>query len=367
MTFQEAKDYSILQRPDFLARARNIGGQPSYICPHCENGKGKNGTGITMIPRSVLHPTYHCFRCDFTGDIFELAKEHYGLSGNRDAFYAVFEYLGISIDSPMREPISYKPRNNMSQTGPVSVGEVEEEEIDYLEYIKTAADNLDPSYLEERGISEQTQRHYSVGTDKSWVNPKTVERYKKEGKDLRHIRKSPRCIIPTSRHSYLARDIRNNLPESALPYAKQKVGKIHLFNEKYASRADILFVTEGEIDGMSIYEAAGYEPIGLGSTANWTKFVRFLETLSDKKPVILVLDNDDAGRAAADKIIAALAPAGYPVLQMQYNGKDPNNALIEDKAAFKHAIDLSVSEMEKLKKRIIHPYSREDELLELEM
>ena len=350
MNYQEAKEQALLQEPEFLPKARSIGGKQSYICPCCSNGSGKNGTGITQIPGTESHPTYHCFKCDFVGDIFELAKEYYHCNTNKEAFKAVFDFFGITFNrhtGDAMEDHSAVKRMDTQRVQPES--QIKEPETDYMNYLKQAAENLDPSYLLSRGISEKTQKHYMVGTDRYWVNPIALNRYKEEGKNAKSLKKSPRCIIPTSRYSYLARDIRDNLSESAQKYAKQKVGKVRMFNEKYAERQEIMFVTEGEIDAMSIYEVSNgcYEALGLSSTANWRKLVK-LEEQNGYKPLILALDNDKAGGIAAEKIIEALGDKTEIIL-MEYEGKDPNSALEKDlknhTSLFKQAVISTMDQM----------------------
>ena len=57
MDRNEAKEYVIAQLPDFLPKAKRIGGKPSYVCPAdgCGNGSGSDGSGITMIPGTSAH------------------------------------------------------------------------------------------------------------------------------------------------------------------------------------------------------------------------------------------------------------------------------------------------------------------------
>lgn len=360
MNYQEAKEQALLQAPEFLPKARNISGKQSYICPCCSNGSGKDGTGITQIPGTERHPTYHCFRCDFVGDIFELAKEYYHCNTNREAFKAVFDFFGITFGRNAGGGMMGHADRRTPAIRPQAEPQEPENETDYMDYLKKAAADLDPSYLLSRGISERTQRHYMVGTDKYWVNPIALDRYKGEGKDIRNLRKSPRCIIPTSRYSYLARDTRDNLSESAQKYAKQKVGRVRMFNEKYTERQEIMFVTEGEIDAMSIYEISDgcYEALGLSSTANWRKLVK-LEEQNGYKPLILALDNDKAGTAAAEKIMEALGDR-TDIILMEYEGKDPNSALEEDlknrTSFFKQAVIKAMDRMiERLSEKQMEP------------
>lgn len=349
MTFEDAKQFAINQEPSFLTRAKNIGGQKSYVCPCCNNGTKNKKTGITMLPKSYDHPLYHCFSCGLTADIFDLAKEYYGVSNNKDAFQAVYDYFGIKIDDvPSHEPIVRKVVKDIPK-------EVQETPmVDYMEYISRAAYHLDPTYLMNRGISEKTQKHYMIGTDPKWLNPITVERFKKEGKNLRSLVPSPRCIIPTSRYSYLARDIRDNLTETQQNYAKQKVGKVPLFNEKFASKSPIIFVSEGEIDAISFNEVTDgeIEAAGLGSTSNWSKFIARCSTGGPfyGKPVVLALDNDEPGKKASALMKAELEKKDVIVVELNYEGKDPNSALVKNRYAFKKSVTETISLVKSLVK-----------------
>lgn len=352
MTYEEAKEFSIYQEPSFLKRAKKIGNKQSYVCPCCKNGSGKNGTGITLMPDSSDHPNYHCFVCDFTGDVFDLAKEYFGCTSVKEVFETVYDYFGLEVDgNPARGQIReavVKAKENHKK-------EVKEEvyvQVDYTEYLQTSARYLDPTYLMNRGISEKTQRHYMIGTDRRWLNPILVERYKKEGKSLRLLYPSPRCIIPTSKYSYLARDTRENLTENQENYAKQKVGKTVMYNEKFASRSSVIFVTEGEIDAISFYEASNgrIEATGLGSVSNWSKFVARCSIGGPfyGKPVVLALDNDEVGMKTSAKIKAELEKKDIPVVSMIYNEKDPNAALVKNRYAFSRAIQDAINKVKEL-------------------
>ena len=62
------------QTPDaFLPKARKRG----WICPICHNGEGKDGDGIVLNKKTSGN--YKCFKCGFSGDIFDLIGEAFGL------------------------------------------------------------------------------------------------------------------------------------------------------------------------------------------------------------------------------------------------------------------------------------------------
>lgn len=367
MTFEEAKQYCLYQEPEFLRRAKNIGNKKSYVCPCCENGSRDSGTGITKINESSSHPAYHCFSCDMTGDIFDLAKEYYGSSSTKDAFQAVYDYFGLEVNGQPAQGTHKQNLERINKTQKEMREKIKEDEpeVDYTQYLKRASYFLDPTYLMNRGLSEKTQRHYMIGTDKKWLNPTVVNNYKKEGKSLKTLWPSPRCIIPTSQHSYLARDTRDDLSEKQKEYAKQKVGKVSsLFNEKFSSRKSIIFATEGEIDAMSFFEASNgyYEATGLGSTSNWSKFVAKCSIGGPfyGKPVVLAMDNDEPGRKVSEKIKTELEKKGVPVVNMIYDGKDPNASLVKNRYAFSKAIKNAVIEVKALQEALQENLNKEE-------
>ena len=105
-------------------------------------------------------------------------------------------------------------------------------------------------YLQGRGISIETQRRFKVGFVPSWKHPKNEA----EGGGSF----SPRCIIPTSKESYLAR-----ATDPAETWRAPKVGHAHTFNMKAVSRAAKdtrpVYIVEGE-NGLYISYPFPFHP-----------------------------------------------------------------------------------------------------------
>ena len=118
-----------------------------------------------------------------------------------------------------------------------------------MDYYRERMEHIKESdYLGKRGISPETAARFMLGYDPAWRHPKAPAA----------VPTTPRLIIPTSKESYLARDTRENLDEQAKQYAKSKVGSVHLYNPQALDREqEALFITEGEIDALSIVEAGG--------------------------------------------------------------------------------------------------------------
>lgn len=335
MNFDEAKAYVLTQEPTFLQRARNINGRHSFVCPCCGNGSGRNGTGITVNPYSNPdHPYYKCFKCGEGGDVINLAISHTGYGFKRAVQFLCDEY-GVELEGYGG---SANRRKRVENTRALTESMQEPPRVSQAEYFGRVEESLDPSYLEKRGLSHETQRHYHVGTDPEWVNPVVAERY---GGNVPPHLKSPRCIIPTSEFSYLARDVRSDMDERARKYQKVKFGRVRLFAKEEAYASQVFTVTEGEIDAMSIYEATkGNVPgLGLGSAANWRILARDMEERGVRPSlVVLALDNDEAGEKARAQLEEALGQMGIPTVRLAYEGKDPNEALVKDKERLAEAM-----------------------------
>lgn len=169
----------------------------------------------------------------------------------------------------------------------------------------------------KRGISAELMDRFNIGYAKSWKNPKATG-----------APATPRIIIPTSKGSYIARDTRPDAPKA---FAKQKVGEVHLFNMDALQGNEPIFITEGEIDALSVMEAGG-QAIGLGGVGNDKKL---LDAITRKHRFIIMMDGDKAGQATASKLKDGMDAKG--IVNVNYAtpaGNDPNDMLIRDRELF---------------------------------
>jgi len=209
------------------------------------------------------------------------------------------------------------------------------EEENYTEYFKEVRGHInETNYLTERGISHELQKIFEIGYDANWKHPKYP-----------NVLPAPRVIIPTSKYSYVARLAKDNGSESDKKYKVIKIGNFHLFNHKALKSNEPVFITEGEIDALSIVEAGG-QAVGLGGTSNNTVLenaLRSTKTETVKFLLLLCLDNDNAGKEATKRIIKFLQPLGIPHKDVSEKVcgecKDPDEALMKNKESFKKCID----------------------------
>lgn len=328
MTRDEARNEIRARYAEYLEPAKKRG---TYICPLCGNGTGSTGDGLAVDPHGDrLH--LKCFnpRCNFYGDLIELYQQQHGCT-QQEAFSGLYSYFNISIDEYTAEPQRQPQR---AQKAPQEVQYMQEVQKDYTEYYRECKARIsDPAaaeYLALRGLSPELAHRFWIGFDPAWRSPAAIERGKNPPS-------SPRLIIPTSTSSYIARDTRPDVKD----YAKMKEGEVQLFNTRDLYNADDrpVFITEGEIDALSIIEAGGLAT-ALGSAANYKMLVDLLRDKRTNNTLILSLDNDDAGRKTSRELAAALQGLNisYISADIAAGYKDPNEALTADREAFTKAI-----------------------------
>ena len=320
-------------------------GKDMYICPLCGSGTGPHHTGALKIregdrgtQRIKCHSGRGCFG-DKGEDVLGALRLLWGTDEN-----GVFSQLHIDVDdstaprprATAREEFSPMEYQNQDRTEQHTHGDIHTDvytqeagaEADYTAFFAEAHKRIAETDY-HRGLSLGTLNHFNVGFDPAWRHPNVSGA----------VPTSPRLIVPTSPHSYLARDTRKEIPEAAAPYAKSKVGKVRIFNADAIQGAQQpIYIVEGEIDAMSIYEVGG-EAVALGSTAYVNRFLEGIHR-APRQRFIIALDNDKAGKEAAQGLREGLKKKGATVYT--YNPcmgyKDANDALQGDREAFAHAV-----------------------------
>ena len=324
-------------------------------CPICGNGsKGKDGDGLRETPTPTV---LKCFKCDFAGDVIKAVQE-----ANHYTFYEAVKYcadqLGINYDDEKGDGYKSKPIPKPPTPSPTPIKK-RVPETDYLRngFFREAEKHLEETdYWKHRGLSLETAKHFKLGFVKDWTNP--VGGFSKP---------SPRLIIPTSRFSYLARDIRKNLTDFEKKFTKIKVSSVRMFNADEALKHEITFVVEGEIDAMSIYEV-GYNALALGSTSNKKMLIDRLknpEMECGTKIFILALDNDDAGKKTSEWLEKELAAINFPYIVSNITGdyKDANDYLIANREGLSKAV---ADAAESAKKELENPTKPEEKANKVE-
>lgn len=314
MNRTEARDYVLEHaKEDYLKPDRTGKG---YLCPICGSGGGPNGTGITENPKS--HGHFTCWAgCFENADIIDILGTKYGIDDYNEKLQRACEEFGIFIDETPESRASEQTKSSTQVQGSFAPSE---------EFFRRASANLGHTNY-RRGISLETLNKFRVGYVEQWKHPSVTNS---------NVPCSPRLIIPNDDGGYLARDTRGNLTENQAKYSKQKVSPIGLFNSAVLSQSvEPIFVVEAELDALSIIDGGG-QAIALSSTTNVKKLLEVVKEKPPTQPLIISLDNDEAGRKAADTLSAGLSEANiFSYRHKVPEGyKDANEFLMSDREAF---------------------------------
>lgn len=323
MTRDDLKDYIRTHATSYLEPDRSGRG---YICPipTCGSGSGSDGTGIST--RDGIHFT--CWAgCYKHADIIDIIGQKLGIdpADFPAKLEAAAREMGIdpgsSLDQQQRQQIQRaKTEARKRAAAP------DEPEPDYTDFFLQAHKHINETDY-HRGLTQATLDRFQIGYVAEWKATATAPA-------------SPRLIIPTSKHSYLARDTRAELTEKQKRYSKQKTGHTRIFNLTALGAAQKpVVVVEGEIDALSVIDIGG-EAIGLGSISHIGKMLDRLKEQKPAQPLIIALDNDTRGQDAARKLAEGLKALNIPysVIDICPGYKDANEALITDREAFKDMI-----------------------------
>lgn len=296
--------YSNIEKPDvasFLQRAKkNIAGKPSYICPACGNGGGKDGTGITEDRERPGH--YHCFVCGFDGDAFDLLDIVSG-KAKGDSYKEAVKMAG---ETP---PLSHEKKSPQRQ-------EQQRQTVRrYDDYIKACVSAMPLSegakYLHSRGISDSTIERYKLGYDQQ--------------------RQSVIIPYPGTGY-YISRSLEG---KRYLKPPAEEAGAEPIFNAEHLN-GGTTFIMESQLDALSIIQAGG-RAVAIGGGGD-RKLLDYTGPLPDK--VYIIADNDEAGEQTAERIKKALN--GLKVASMIVHPpkayKDANDVLRADSGLLQHLV-----------------------------
>lgn len=297
-------------------------GKDLFVCPLCGSGTGTNGTGAFSLAKDKTK--WKCFACGAGGDIFDL----WGAINNETDHHKQFiELSKIYIKDYFK---TQKKEQATIKNGQPHTAEGEGDTMDLENFFLQAHKEIEKTdYWKRRGLGREVIDRFKIGYVEEWQTPNNTR-----------APKTPRLIIPLGKNGYLARDVRDEIPDYQKEYSKQKAGRIDIFNkEALANRTKPVFVVEGEIDAMSIIEAGG-EAIGLGSIANKNKFLEEIKKRNPLQGLILSMDNDKSGKEAEKSMAAELENMNIKHICVNVSGeyKDANEALQKEKEAFAERI-----------------------------
>lgn len=314
MDRNEARNEVNSRAAQYLQRDRSGRG---YICPVCGSGGGKSGTGITS--KDGIHFT--CWAGCFTNsDLLDIIGIQYSLDAFPEKLSKACELLRIPLDEqqPRKAPSSSPSYRQQPPASPA------QDQSAYFAECHARIEQTD--YWKRRGLSREVVERFNLGYDPNYTKSTGPQGWKA-------------LIIPTSSTTYAAR---NTDPAADKGNRYRKVGNVLIFNQAALGTADKpLFVVEGELDALAVMSVGG-EAVAISSTANVDAFLRILKTQRPKHPLLIALDRDEPGQAAAEKLAAGLQQQGLSSYRVEERlmgtAKDPGEAIQKDREAFREAV-----------------------------
>lgn len=282
----------------------------------------------------------HCFSCGVDYDIFDIIANETGLNG-KELFDYVYNKFGINVDyqnyHSVKNSSKYISHSESNTKNNINLEQKKISKESFQTFFNKCHANVEKTdYWKKRGLSKATVDAYNLGY---WEEKR-------------------RFVIPTGEFSYNARATWE--ADKKERYLKPK-GQFELFNLQVIPIAEQpVFIVEGEFDALSIIEAGGIA-VALGSSNN-LRFIEFLKTSKPKYPLILALDNDEAGRVGEEKLAEELTKIGVQYVQADITDqfKDANEALVYDRENFIKRIENTKNTvlelLEEKKKKEIEEY-----------
>lgn len=323
----------IRQHFDCRDYLRKSSGCSLYICPACGSGSGRHRTGAVQFYPDTRR--WFCHKCGTGGDIFTLYELEHGVDF-RTALRELAAQLGTTVALP-----DTKHAHGRSPAPPPARSDHPQPK-DLSEYFAACRERLRApaavAYLTGRGISLATAERCGLGYD---------PRADPAG---RHCF-CPRIIIPVNESRFVARSID---PRTRAAYrVLNNCASAGIFHERALTAAGTapVFVTEGIFDALSILEVGG-QAVALNSAVNWKRLLDTLQTHPVRAPLLLCLDNDEAGWAAtaalAERLSALCIPFRDVCAEVCGSFKDPNEALCADRSGFSYTIKRIIDSKEDL-------------------
>lgn len=270
-----------------------------YICPLCGSGTGK-GHGkpdgaFGILPNRI---NWHCFACDTTGDVFDLI----GIIENIPDFKGQYKRALELFDYAEEESMSTSTPEEDFGTNPAVRDDIER-------FSSSLPGSEGEAYLQSRGLSDSIIAALHLGYNAA-----------------------SRCItIPYPGEDYY-------VSRSIVDKDYKKPGGVSepLFWIGKDKAALTVFITEGQIDAISLFQSGATSVISLGGVG-YTK----LRDMPLPQRVIYVRDNDEAGQNAAKNVVKLLEEKGihHTLIVAPPKGvKDSNDLLREDPEKLKELV-----------------------------
>ena len=277
----------------------NLNSRDKGLCPfHREK------TASFSIDRK--NNIFTCFGCGETGDVISFVSKYRDIEP-LDAAKTLAEMYHIDVDDCTK-------RTSIK---------------DYLKSCMRDVGKTD--YFARRGLNKETVIKYCLGYDT----------------------KHHSIVLPYSSELryYQTRSI---VDKKFYKPTTEEAGAEPLFNRRalWGNSREPVFIVESPLCALSIMQSGG-SAVSLCGIGGCGKLVKEVKARKPNAPLVLCLDNDDAGRKAAESLAADLKKAKVAFIMYNIAGdkKDPNELLMADAEQLKENVTAAKREVRKIYKR----------------
>lgn len=330
---------------NYLQAMAEKGKSGKYNCPICGSGTGKHHTSAFSIAPNGQ--SWKCFSCNHGGDVFELAALVNNLDSKGDfnkVANIVADAVGYNLQnttSDAREGTATATKTKTGITYPTEPkstpqGKSESDtqnKADFSQLVKEAAGNVSQTdYFINRGLSAATIEKHKLG----YITPELAKKYGLQANSV---------LIPYSTgkegeyNYYITRSTEGK--EYRKP-KKEVAGAEPLYNlpALYEPTDAPLFVTEGQIDALSIMEYEHADAIAVGGVGI-NKLLQAIEGIEGfQRPLIITTDADERGKETCRKLLHELKGRAIKAAAYKHPDglKDINDELNADRDALERNI-----------------------------
>lgn len=318
----------------------------------------------------------HCFSCGADYSTIDLIGIEYGITDLKAMYEKAFEIYGIT---PGVTITNYRPANKPQDLAarraagsghkvPLNVEKFKDQlkerlgdQIDQDEtttafsfkgHIIAAHEALlkNPAALahfEMRGLSLDIIKRYKLGFCSGGYNEMLRDYPDKQSRAYKQG--LYKYIFPyqdeAGEFPYFQSEIydRNEIDEYNGKYKKITGIKCPLFNERYlkTNTPEVIFLCEGIFDALSVEQCGGHALAFMGTGQE--RFLNICKEYRPKTIFVLMLDRDEAGEKAAQRIRNGLKEININCVRYkqpeELSGKDPNEDLQKNPVKFKEMIE----------------------------
>lgn len=297
-------------------------------CPNCGSGTGKDKTSAADFVKGGFE--LNCLKCGFSGDVFKIYALRNDLDAQRD-FPTIVKAVAESLNFAEGEEFNRRAIA-ISKADDTQTKENLSKAYHQLKR-KLPSDKI-RCYLKSRGFSDSVIDHFAR---------EITSELKREFPKLINAPTGSLVILYDNVEYFISR-VFNSDNESVKGYFKlPSIAQPIFFSSAFNKTTEkTIFITEGELDALSIAQAGGFAA-SVGGGGGDSKLLEFLEKESCQGKswkIILALDSDEVGKEHSSKLAAKLKSLGFAfsTLEMAANCKDPNEWLQTSPETLKKAI-----------------------------